>query len=51
MINNIQLNKSNFEELPKSCVIKNGTIIDPLKDKEYLSDIKIVDGIIKEISE
>ena len=51
MINNIQLNKSNFDELPKSCVIKNGTIIDTVKETEYLSDIKIVDGIITEISE
>ncbi|MDA3886384.1 MAG: dihydroorotase [Candidatus Delongbacteria bacterium] len=51
MINNIKLNKSNFEELPKSCVIKNGTIVDTFKETEYLSDIKIVDGILTEINE
>ena len=51
MINNIQLNKSNFDELPKSCVIKNGTIIDTFKETEYLSDIKIVNGVITDIKE
>ncbi|MBN2788963.1 MAG: dihydroorotase [Candidatus Delongbacteria bacterium] len=51
MINNILLNKSNFEELPENCVIINGTIIDPYKGKEYSSDIKIVNGIISEIKE
>ena len=51
MINNILLNKSNFEKLPEICVIKNGTIVDPFKEKEYLSDIKIVDGVITEINE
>lgn len=51
MINNILLNKSNSKDLPQICVIANGTIIDPLTEKEYASDIKIVDGIITEIKE
>ncbi len=42
----MQINK-----IDKNLLIKNGTVLDPFKNKEYKSDILIEDGKIKELAD
>lgn len=48
-MNNIYLTKTLAKDLKDNCILKNGTIIDPVSGKKYVSDIKIVDGKIDTI--
>jgi len=43
--------KSNHKILAEIVIIKNGTIVDSFNNKEYRSDIKIINGNISQISE
>jgi dihydroorotase len=49
-INNTSLIRPLFKKTAKKLLIKNGTIADAYYDKEYTSDILILDGIIEKIS-
>ncbi|MFO7810728.1 MAG: dihydroorotase [Candidatus Delongbacteria bacterium] len=49
MINNISLTKSLSVPLPSKLLIRNGTVIDPHSDKEFVSDILLSKGKIEKI--
>ncbi len=51
MLNNIDLAKSNHENLPNKCLLKNGTIIDPVQREEFKKDLLIENGKIVKIAE
>ncbi|MBU4486179.1 MAG: dihydroorotase [Candidatus Delongbacteria bacterium] len=51
MINNINLSEPLFKPVAKKLLIKNGTVIDAYAEKEFESDILIINGVIEKIAQ
>ena len=44
------IDRHNFTNLPEKVLVKGGTVIDTCSEKEYMSDILLVNGVIKKIT-